>query len=164
MKSKYDRLTDQQWQVMENILPIKTRGCYSLRNIIDGVLWILRTGSQWRNLPENFPKWESVYYHFRKWGSDGTLMRLNFMLNKFERLRQGKEETPSLLSIDSQSVKSAPFTSRDKGIDGNKKINGRKRHVITDTLGLIWGVVVGPANQTDGTAGQRVIEPLLGYL
>ncbi|AZB32160.1 transposase [Chryseobacterium balustinum] len=84
MKSKYDRLTDQQWQVMENILPIKTRGCYSLRNIIDGVLWVLRTGSQWRNLPENFPKWESVYYYFRKWGSDGTLMRLNFMLNKFE--------------------------------------------------------------------------------
>lgn len=163
MKSKYTRLTDQQWQVMEKILPVKTKGCYSLRDLTDGVLWVLRTGCQWRNLPENFPKWESVYYHFRKWGGDGTLLKLNFMLNKSERLRQGKEETPGLLSVDSQSVKSAPFTSRDKGIDGNKKINGRKRHVITDTLGLIWGVVAGPAHQADGTVGQRVTEPLSGY-
>lgn len=68
------------------------------------------------------------------------------------------------MSIDSQSVKSGPLTNLEKGIDGNKKINGRKRHVITDTLGLIWGVVVGPAHQPEGYVAQEVVEPLLGYL
>lgn len=77
-------------------LPVKTKGHYTLRDLTDAILWILRTGSQWRNLPENFPKWESVYYHFRKWGKDGTLVRLNMMLNKAERLRQDKQQTPGL--------------------------------------------------------------------
>jgi len=71
---------------------------------------------------------------------------------------------PSLLSIDSQSVKVAPFVGQATGVDGNKKLNGRKRHVITDTLGLIWGVVVHAANLADGTMAQRVVDPLLGYL
>ena len=69
-----------------------------------------------------------------------------------------------MLSIDSQSVKSGPFTHLDKGIDGNKKINGCKRHVITDSLGLVWGIVVGAANEADGSIAHCVIEPLLGYL
>ena len=81
-----------------------------------------------------------------------------------ERKRKGKQATPSLLSIDSQSIKSGPFTYQDKEVDGNKKINGRKRHVLTDTEGLIWGVVVGAANQADGVVASRVVEPLLGYL
>ncbi|WP_294303017.1 IS5 family transposase [uncultured Chryseobacterium sp.] len=164
MTKKYLRLTDRQWQVMEKFLPVKTKGHYALRDLIDAIFWILRTGSQWRNLAENFPKWESVYYHFRKWGKDGTLSRLNAMLNKMERKRQGKRQTPSLLSIDSQSIKSGPLTQLEKGVDGNKKINGRKRHVITDTLGLIWGVKVGPAHQSDGHVAKDVVEPLLGYL
>lgn len=164
MKSKYIRLTNQQWQFMKKHLPTKTKGHYNLRDLADAILWILRIGSQWRNLPETFPKWQSVYYHFRKWGKDGTLIRLNSALNKLERLNQGKAETPSLLSIDSQSIKCSSFISKDKGIDGNKKINGRKRHIITDTLGLVWGVVVSPANYTDGSIGQAVLQPLLGYL
>jgi putative transposase len=76
----------------------------------------------------------------------------------------GKEETPSLLCIDSQLIKIAPFINQDTGVDGHKKINGRKRPILTDTLGLIWSVVVHAANQTDGTMAERVVEPLLGYL
>ena len=72
--------------------------------------------------------------------------------------------SPSLISIDSQIIKSGPFTSLEKWVDGNKKINGRKRHGITDTLGLIWGVKVGPAHQADGYVAQEIVEPLLGYL
>uniref|UniRef100_UPI0030195002 transposase n=1 Tax=Chryseobacterium mucoviscidosis TaxID=1945581 RepID=UPI0030195002 len=67
MKSKYIRLTNQQWQFMKKHLPIKIKGHYNLRDLADAILWILRIGSQWRNLPETFPKWQSVYYHFRKW-------------------------------------------------------------------------------------------------
>ena len=69
-----------------------------------------------------------------------------------------------MLSIDSQSVKIAPFINQQTGVDGNKKINGRKRHIITDTLGLVWGVVVHAANKADGVMAERVVEPLLGYL
>ncbi|TVZ26653.1 transposase [Gillisia sp. Hel_I_86] len=164
MKSRYTRSTAQQWEIMKKFLPVKIKGHYKLRDIADAILWIFRTGCQWRNLPECFPKWESVYYHFRKWGRDGTLSRLNAGLNMMERKRQGKGATPSMLSIDSQSVKAGPMTSESKGIDGNKKIKGRKRHAITDTLGLVWGVVVGAANQADGAVAERVVEPLLGYL
>ena len=137
---------------------------HSLREIVDAIFWILRLGSQWRNLPDNFAKWQLVYYYFSKWQQDGTLARLNWQLNRKERQRQKKEDTPSLLNIDTQSVKVAAFVRKDTGVDGNKKINGRKRHVITDTLGLIWGVVVHAANLADGTMAQRVVDSLLGYL
>ena len=82
---------------MGNFLPVKTKGHYALRDLIEAILWILRTGSQLRNLPESFPKWESVYYHFRKWGKDGTLNRLNAPLNKMERKRQGNTRPASFL-------------------------------------------------------------------
>ena len=132
---------------------------------LDGIFWCLRVGSQWRHLPAaGFPKWQLVYYYFRKWKADGTLEKLNWSLNIKERQRQGKEASPGLLSIDSQSVKTAPFISEQTRVDGNKKINGRKRHVITDSLGLVWGVVAAGANRADGTMAERVVAPLRGYL
>jgi len=164
MQSSYSRLTTQQWEIIEKILPVKQKGKYKLSDIVDAILWQLRVGGQWRNLPECFPKWNSVYYFFRKWTKNGTLVGLNASLNKIERHRQQRASTPSLLSIDSQSVKAAPFTHQSKGVDGNKKVNGRKRHVITDSLGLIWGVVVSGANEADGVVASKVVEPLLGYL
>ncbi len=164
MQSRQNRLTDQMWEIIKNYLPTQRKRKYDLRDIVDAILWILRTGSQWRNLAGDFPKWQIVYYYFRKWQTDNTLERLNSELNKQERERKGKKATPSMLSIDSQSIKSGPFTCEDKGIDGNKKINGRKRHIITDTLGLVWGVVVGAANMADGVVAQKVVEPLFGYL
>ena len=69
-----------------------------------------------------------------------------------------------MFCIDSQSVKGGPFVGKDKGIDGNKRINGRKRHILTDTLGLVWGVVVHAANETDGKTASKVVEPLIGYM
>lgn len=165
MESQYKRLTDSQWEVVSQSLPIERKRKHSLRVIVDAIFYMLRVGGQWRNLPTTgLLKWELVYYYFRKWQSDGTLERLNFSLNTRERERQGKEGSPSLLSIDSQSVKVAPFVSEETGVDGNKKINGRKRHVITDTLGLVWGVVVHSANKADGAMAGRVVGPLRGYL
>jgi len=163
MESPYKRLTDSQWRFIKEILPVQRKRKHALREIVDAIRWILRLGSQWRNLPDSFPKWQLVYYYFRHWKADGTLERLNWQLNIKERTAE-KEDTPSLLSIDSQSVKVAAFIQQDTGVDGNKKINGRKRHVIIDTLGLIWGVVVHAANLADGTMAQRVVDLLLGYL
>ncbi|MFT2011612.1 IS5 family transposase [Pontibacter sp. 13R65] len=165
MESQYKRLTDSQWEVVSQSLPIERKRVHSLRVIVDAIFYVLRVGCQWRNLPrESFPKWELVYYYFRKWQSDGTLESLNFSLNIKERARRGKEASPRLLSVDSQSVKVAPFVSEETGVDGNKKVNGRKRHVITDTLGLVWGVVVHSANKADGAMADRVVAPLRGYL
>jgi len=163
MQTQYERLTDSQWENIKEY-SIQRKRKHDLREVINSILWILRIGSQWRNLPESFPPWKSVYYYFSKWRKDGTLQKMNDSLNQKERIRQGKEATPSMLSIDSQSIKAAPFISEDRGIDGNKRINGRKRHIVTDTLGLVWFVVVHAANLTDGSTANRVIEPLVGYL
>ena len=127
MQTQYEPLTDSQWQHIKEYLPIQRKRKYDLREIINAIL-ILRIGSQWRNLPESFPPWKSVYYYFSKWKKDGTLQNINEGLNRKERKRQGKEATPSMLSIDSQSIKAAPFIDEDRGIDGNKRINGRKTY------------------------------------
>jgi transposase len=164
MQTQYEKLTDPQWNIVRKFLPIDRKRYYDLRHIVDALFWYLRVGSQWRNLPDSFPPWQSVYYYFRKWQANGVLVRLNTELNKRERLRLGKPATPSLLSIDSQSIKVAPFIEQATGVDGNKKINGRKRHILTDTLGLVWSVIVHAANQTDGAMAEKVVEPLQGYL
>ena len=116
-------------------------------------------------MPEGFPPWKSVYYYFRRWKWDQTLENLNWAMNKLERKRQKKEETPVLFCVDTQSVKTAPFVSHCKGVDGNKKINGRKRHVIYQYFSLSMGrVVVHAAHQADGEMAQKVVAPLQGYM
>jgi putative transposase len=164
MQTHYERLSDPQWEVIKKHLPCQRKRKYELRDIVDAIFWYLRIGSQWRNLPESFPPWQSVYYYFVKWQKQGIVEQINFALNQLYRVQMGKEPTPSLVIVDSQSVKTAAFISEEKGIDGNKKINGRKRHILTDTLGLIWSVVVHAANKHDGVMGEKVVAPLQGYL
>lgn len=164
MQTQFEELTDAQWQVIKEILKDNRKRKHNLRDIVNGILEILRTGTQWRNLNHSKLSWQIIYYYFRRWKINGTLERLNSGLNAKERTRQNKEATPSLLCIDSQSIKSVPFVSQDKGIDGNKLINGRKRHLIVDTLGLVWGVVVHAADIHDGTKAHLLIEHCLGYL
>jgi transposase len=164
MQTQYEQLTDPQWEVIKEKLPIQRKRKYDLRAIVNAIFWLLRTGSQWRNLPEHYPKWQSVYYYFSKWKKDGTLVGLNTCLNMMLREELGREATPSAVSIDSQSIKKAPFVCEDTGIDGNKSINGRKRHILTDTIGLVWVVVIHAANLHDGVMAQRVVSPILGYL
>lgn len=164
MQIQYELLTDPQWEIIKEKLPVQRKRKYDLRDIVDAIFFVLRTGGQWRNLPKEFPKWQSVYYYFRKWKGDGVLVGLNSSLNMMLRQQQGREATPSAVSIDTQSVKKGPFVSEETGIDGNKKINGRKRHVLTDTVGLVWAVMVHAAHLHDGTMAELVVAPLLGYL
>ncbi|RNI27150.1 transposase [Rufibacter immobilis] len=112
MESQYRKLTDSQWEAMSSSLPTGRKRLHSLRVIADTIFYVLRVGCQWRNLPQGcFPKWQLVYYYFRLWKSDSTLARLNSTLNMRERKRLGKVDSPSTVSIDSQSIKAGPFIS-----------------------------------------------------
>lgn len=153
MQSEYTELTDSQWQVMTNLLPVERKRKYNLRAIVNSIFWLHRTGCQWRNLPPNYPPWKSVYYYFRRWTGEGVWQNINDYMVDIERLCENKEVEASLICLDSQSVKLAPFINEARGFDGHKKINGRKRHVLVDTLGLILGVSVTAANVADGKAG-----------
>ena len=124
MQTQYRRLTDPQWENMKECLPIQRKRKYDLRDVVDAILWYLRVGGQCRNLPESYPPYASVYYYFRVWKRNGTLETLNSQLNQKERKRVGKEAAPSMVSIDTQSVKAAPFVQEERAIDGNKRING----------------------------------------
>ena len=150
MQTQFNELTDAQWTLIMPYLPMKRKRKHDLRIIFNAILSINRTGTQWRNLDSRYPYWEIVYYYFRVWTKSGIIDTINTELVKLERERQGKAAEPSANTIDSQTVKIAPFIPEDKGIDGGKKINGRKRHIITDTLGLIIALVVTAANKHDG--------------
>jgi putative transposase len=156
MQTQFTKLTDAQWELISPFLPLNRKRKHNLRLIFDAISYINRTGVQWRNINVEgtiFPYWQIVYYYFRVWTKLGIIENLNIELVKLERQNQGKSIEPSANTIDSQSIKIAPFIPDDKGIDGNKKVNGRKRHIITDTLGLIIGVAVTAANLHDGMVG-----------
>ncbi|CAA9237108.1 MAG: hypothetical protein AVDCRST_MAG95-1268 [uncultured Adhaeribacter sp.] len=128
----------------------------------DAIFYVLRVGNQWRNLPEaGFAKWQLVYYYFRRWKADGTLERLNWRLKIKQRERQGKPASPSLMSIDGQTIKTAPFIQQQTGIDGNKKLNGRK---LTRDHGCTRTSMGNGAHCFDGAMARRVVAPLRGYL
>lgn len=123
-----------------------------LKQVIRAIHYVVVTGIQWSNLPNEFPNYKSVYYHYRKWCLDGTWRRINQRLVYLERLRVGRLPRPSAGIMDSQSVKT---TERGgiRGYDGNKKINGRKRHILVDTLGNLLEVFVSTANLHDSKGG-----------
>jgi transposase len=157
---QFEELTDFQWQVIQEFLPVQRKRKHDLRVIINALFWVARTGSQWRNMESRYPKWQSVYYYFYRWTHDGTLDKLNACLNELARESAGKESTPSLVCNDSQSVKLAPMIFEEKGFDGNKKINGRKRQILVDTEGLIWAVFVHAANLSDTIGGCPILEKM----
>lgn len=162
MAPRYTRLTDTQFEVIKPFLNIQRKRKYDLRDILDAILWMVRTGShgvaqRWRNLESSFPPWKTAYYYFEKWSKNETLEKINFTLNSLEREPIGRKSNPSLGITDSQSVKLAPMIVEDRGIDGNKFINGRKRQLITCTLGRIWKAHVHAANEHDSPAGVNLL-------
>jgi transposase len=139
MQTQFTELTDSQWQVIKEFLPVHRSKKHDLRVILNAILWLVRTGVQWRNLESKYPKWQSVYYHFYRCSRNGTLETITHALNKLARVQAGRTALPSLMCVDSQSVKLSPLIAEHRGIDANKKVNGRKRQAAVDTLGLPVG-------------------------
>ena len=148
-------LTDKQWQVTEKILdPQQRKRKYPLRDIMNAILYLVKTGCQWRMLPRDFPPYNTVFYYFNKWKWEGVFEELMDTLHVVVRELMGREDTPSIGIIDSRSIKSSHHVDTDRGIDGNKKIKGRKEHIVVDTLGLPMSVVVHEANTHDSVGAE----------
>jgi len=157
-------LTDAQWAIVKPLLPRpakRVRPPKDRRLILDAILYIVKTGSQWRYLPRSFGPWQTVFHIFRKWIHEEVWQRVNGALGSRVRKKAGRKPGPTAGIMDSQSVKSDPHGG-PVGYDGAKKIKGRKRHIVVDVLGLLLCVLVTPADTPERAGGTSVIERLAG--
>jgi len=142
-------MTNSKWQVIKYLLDDGRKRKYSMFNVMNAILYITKSGCQWRMLPNDYPPWKSVYYYFHKWRNNGLLSKVNDYLVRDIRAKSGRNPEPSVGIVDSQTAKASNMCQGDIGYDGGKKIKGRKRHIIVDTLGLLLSAVVHSANIHD---------------
>lgn len=167
---RYDSdMKDAEWAVVRAALPVPAwmngRGGrpegYCHRQLIDAVRYLVDNGVKWRSLPADFPPWKRVYAFFCRWRGNGLVREFHDRLRERVRKAEGRRPEPTAAVIDSQSVKAdATVRSRSRGFDGGKRINGRKRHVVTDCLGLLLTVLVTPASTTDRDAARTMLSRL----
>ncbi|GIH29835.1 DDE transposase [Acrocarpospora phusangensis] len=164
-------LSDARWQLVEPVLAtwrerrlatalgIGRRPTHDLRAVLNAILYVDRTGIPWRYLPRDYPPWATVYWYFAAWRDDDVFTQLGGLLRRLVRTAEGRHPDPSACVIDAQSVKtSTDVPAGSQGADAAKKIVGRKRHIVTDTLGLLLAVLVTAASVQDSIAGTTLID------
>ena len=157
-------LSDGAWDAIRPLLPEYSVGrprTLSLRQILNAIFYVLKTGCQWRQLPRDFPPWNAVYYYVRRWRRDGTWARIHDTLRARLRQKLGRHKHPTAGCLDSQSVKGTA-TPGARGYNAGKKIKGRKRHILVDTLGLLLAVLVTAANVQDRDGAHSLLRCLPG--
>jgi transposase len=158
-------LTDAQWDYLYPMLPKPSkrgRPPTDRRRILDAILYVVKCGVPWRYLPTDFPPWKTVFHVFRKWTLNHQWAALNDALRILVRKAHDKRSQPTAAILDSQSVKSDGHGG-DVGYDAAKRIKGRKRHLLVDTLGLVLGAAVTPASTTERDGAQAVLRQVLGW-
>jgi putative transposase len=158
-------LTDAQWQLIESFFERQTFREHHPREIVNAIFYLDKAGCQWRMLPQGeagFPPWQTIYYHFRRWIASGLWKRLTDALRRSARVEAGREPSPSAAIVDSQSVPTSRVGGPKRGFDGGKQVKGRKRHIVTDTMGFLLAVMVHSASVNDSQRMPHLLERMVG--
>jgi putative transposase len=158
-------LTDPEWELIRGMIPPEVGGGRhrdtDMRAVVNGILYLVRSGCAWRMLPKDYPPWTTVYHYYRLWRKNGTLIGIHDALRRQVREAAGRNPEPSAGVIDSQSVKTTE-AGGEHGYDAGKKVNGRKRHILVDTMGLVLMVVVHVASVQDRDGARLLLAKAKG--
>ena len=161
MRTSYPtNLTESQYMAILAIIDDKRKRNHTLKEIFNAILYLLKTGCQWRMLPSEFPNWKLVYYYFSKWRDNGVFDQINRELHEKLRKQRDRDPSPSVGIIDSQSIRTTRVGGEARGWDGGKKLKGRKRHIVVDTQGHLLSIKVHTADKHDSKMGFKVLEAM----